>query len=235
MEFDLTAAVKGLRRTKEGKRIASLIEGVSGLWSVARDLERVQGLLDLHRNLEGGPRVAEQDAADALVGQSLQVNAVLHYCRATHSSSKVRSTIQLQPKLSAEDWRKHRAICALRDDAIAHHGAGPDAEKTWIEEKLVLRIEDDIFTLSSVFKRANYRAWVAVTLNELLPQVQLIVATALNKKRTLLLDAIKGVSDADGAAITSEKFKSETFFEGPESTDAVPLGWRKTTWKPRGQ
>lgn len=239
MDYDLTAAVKQLRRTKDGKRIASLIEGVNGLWSVARDLERVEALLDLHMDIdEQGPKVAsDQDPVDAFVGQSLQVNAVLHYCRATHSSSKVRSTIQLRPKLSDNDWQKHRALCALRDDAIAHHGPGPDSERSWIEEKLVVRFEDGAFRIIPVFTRANYLAWVSVALHDLLPQVQAIVDSALAEKQNLLVEAIVSASDVDGVSIISQGFSAADFFRnsGDPEVFMSPEGGQSTTWRPRGK
>lgn len=67
---------------------------------------------------------SEAGTADQIVPMALLMSSVVLYARATKSKSDHRMTFDIRTKFSDVEKARHMAICALRDNALAHFGPG---------------------------------------------------------------------------------------------------------------
>jgi len=205
-----------------------MIDGLVDINSICRDLEVAGQLLtkviEIDRQHQAqGTHLQDQD--EAQIAQSLNLNAVMHYVRATHTSSDVRRTLQLRPKLTEDLWTRHRAVCGLRDGALAHygHGAAP-GERQWVQERLVIAFEPDgRFELKTPNVRANYLGWVLENLQMLIPVVQKIAEEDKDRKASALISELSNP--------TAEHLAILTRYDMSHADDIPSV--EKTMWHPR--
>ena len=73
---------------------------------------------------------------------ALLMSSVVLYARATKSQSDHRMTFDIRTKFSDEEKARHIAICALRDDALAHFGPGMGEGSDALQQDGVFAIFD---------------------------------------------------------------------------------------------
>lgn len=86
---------------------------------------------------------SEAGTADQIVPMALLISAVVLYARATKSKSNHRMTFDIRTKFSDVEKARHVAICALRDDALAHFGPGMGEGSDALQQDGVFAIFDE--------------------------------------------------------------------------------------------
>lgn len=120
--IDLVAAANGL--PPEYQKLSHLILQLRDSHSIRTDLM-------LANDFVGTMKVVGQQAADAGAGQSAEnaflalfYSAVILYVRATKTQSDNRRSFDFNKEYDADQKVKHKVLCDLRDEALAHYGPG---------------------------------------------------------------------------------------------------------------
>lgn len=236
--FDLTAILGKLRKHAHGRKMSGILQTIGDLYSITNDLEMATELLEqfrasitiskaeLNRDV-GGVATNER----MRVAQSLLINSILHYTRATHSKSNDRRTLQIRPKVTADQWSAHRALSALRDNAIAHYGFGPDNKKPWVDERMIMVFEGDDILIRPYFRRSRYQDWEANALDELIPIATALAAEQLESREAECLRLLNEVGPELGQIMMSTPIDMDSFFGTPKGhADTVVPGKAYMTW-----
>lgn len=109
------------------------------------------------------------------VGAMLSWSAIL-YTRATEPARRGPTRFSVRDKLVGDDFHWHEVIKDLRNDALAHFGAGPRPEYPWSDDALVLRVgpaaespEEVAVKMFTAPKRTAYTSEVFTALGRLIP------------------------------------------------------------------
>jgi hypothetical protein len=120
--------------------LAKKIIGLRDSHSCRSDLVLAQDMIGSFIDMGDALTNADAGSIAQNSGLALIYTAVVLYARATKSGSNTRNTAQLGPYFTDDEKSVHSLICDLRDDAIAHFGAG----KSYDGPKLR---EDGVFIL----------------------------------------------------------------------------------------
>jgi hypothetical protein len=123
--------------------LAKKIIGLRDSHSCRSDLVLAQDMIGSF--IDMGDALANADVGSIAQnsGLALIYTAVVLYARATKSGSNTRNTAQLGPYFTDDEKRAHRLICDLRDDAIAHFGAGKNYNGPKLREDGVFILPND--------------------------------------------------------------------------------------------
>lgn len=97
---------------------------LSDLSSIKIDLCFADDQIRLLNGARDAALKSEAGTADQIVPMALLLSSVVLYARATKSKSDHRMTFDIRSKFSDVEKARHMAICALRDNALAHFGPG---------------------------------------------------------------------------------------------------------------
>lgn len=154
-----------------------------------------------------------QNNEDGLLGQALFTHALIAYVRATHSSGP-RGPQDITAGLTVAQKAQHKALCDLRNKAVAHFGPAATPKGPMYDERLVLRMAPDGDIPHYVGNRFNYQGGLSTALHDL----ALTGAEILTKRR----DASFGLLVAhlmEHQALVLEalrhRFDPEAFFQSP--------------------
>lgn len=124
---------------------------IEGRWvQLAGRIQEAQRLASLHTDiaiaLECLAALTDQLASPpsdhigrAVTEASLLNNAIIHYARATKTTSRLRKTFDLTSRFTPEQKSIHQELVDLRDDAIAHFGTGGSYRGVWQAEVVILQ------------------------------------------------------------------------------------------------
>jgi hypothetical protein len=152
------------------------------------------------------------------VGAMLSWSALL-YTRSTEPARGGETRFSIRGKLKGDDLHWHRIVADLRDEALAHFGAGPKPEHPWSDDALVLRVgpvdkfpNEVSLKLFTPPKRTAYTSELFVALGRLIPL------------------AIKLLTESEGDNI--QKFFSE-YERLADSGSLVRKVLSQSEWNPR--
>lgn len=150
--IDLDAAADGM--PSRHKAVANAIRHYRDAHSAHTDLTTAYDMLlsvsDMAKAADGS------NAAARIAVPALIYTAVLLYVRATKTSSKHRTALNITNQFSVAEAAIHAELTELRDDALAHYGPG-GAGHVWNEERVLLpldRADDARIVVAS--KRSAY-------------------------------------------------------------------------------
>lgn len=225
-QFDLTQARSALAGWDEYADLVKLIERCTHHQSVAEDLRIGVTTLDTLIKLGPGGPDAVLEEGDDLVRQSLFVNVVMLYCRATHSQDGGRPFKGGVEKGYSDAQRAaHKRVTHLRDKVVAHHGAASDQD--WTDDRLILNIGDGEMGFRSVFERKLLTRAALADLRALLPTAFAWVGARYSTLEAqlveLLLDRVR-TEPALYDAIKASRFDPEAYFGPGPLADAFDRG-----------
>jgi|GEM_PF-935691 len=118
-------------------------------------IRRAQDLASLHTDLTIA--LESLDALDALLATShlddfaktvtefaLLNNVLIHYARATKTTSEERGKFDLRSRFDEEQKVVHQELVDLRDKAVAHFGSGGSYRGSWQVEVVILQVAGEI-------------------------------------------------------------------------------------------
>lgn len=123
-------------------KISRKIIQLSDLSSIKVDLCFADDQIRLLSGVREAALRSEAGTADQIVPMALLMSSVVLYVRATKSKSDHRLTFDIRTKFSDEEKARHIAICALRDDALAHFGPGAGEGSDALQQDGIFAIFD---------------------------------------------------------------------------------------------
>lgn len=157
-----------------------------------RDSHSIRTDLSLAYDFTGSLSVIREQAVVAGAGSlaensfyALFQSALLLYVRATKTDSKHRASFDFRKDYDTEEKRKHKMLCDLRDEAIAHYGPGGVSNGPALQDDGVFLVQTE--TLGGQVFTASRRAVIAHSLIADLTQMA-HRALMLSDKRTQLLN-----------------------------------------------
>lgn len=138
--YDLGALADALQTRMEYRKLVGVIRRAIDVYSLCTDLVMAEDSCAAILSLP--PDKGEADSLRAITESALICNAVVLYARATKTSSKTRRGFDLSSRFSEEERTIHDEICDLRDDAVAHFGAGGSYRGDWKGETAVLHVTE---------------------------------------------------------------------------------------------
>lgn len=168
--FDLTALFKNAS-LKNGP----YVEAVRLLRNIEASRSKYTELKEAREQFEAGnvlgdrklPKLESQQTA--IIVEALFVHAIILYCRAVHSSSKSRRSIDIIGALNSSQRLMHKKVTSLRDQVLAHYGRGESQPAgPWVDDRVVLQLRNEDVFLSYPSMRAAHKAQVARELLELI-------------------------------------------------------------------
>ncbi len=186
--FDIKMFGDNLPNNSRFKKIKGLIRQLASAGSALGDLSMAKDHMNIVQSISGpmpyGTLKGKYRETNEIIG-GLVNTAIILYCRATHTTSKKRSTDPILDKLEGEDRRWHKIITELRDDGIAHFGYGPDTADPWSKDAVVLKAvsRSDMMgcelTMYYPPIRVSYRAEVNDALTSLIEKAYKIIHSYL--------------------------------------------------------
>lgn len=134
----LAAEIVGTHKAFSNKLIQ-----LNDLGSIKVDLCFADDQIRLLDKMREAALHSEAGSNDQVLAISLMTSAIITYVRATKSGSKHRKRFDLIPKFSQPEKSRHKALCELRDGALAHYGPGLGEGKTPLHQDGVFAFFDD--------------------------------------------------------------------------------------------
>ncbi|MEH3098891.1 hypothetical protein [Sphingomonas adhaesiva] len=167
---DLLLLAARLRAARTEMRLAGMIKRFADASSSLEDLRasefclaQVIGVSELHHASADKTLPAEVGQ----LGRAFAFQAIIHYARATDTSSRHRVGFSVRGWLTEEQKSMHARVMSIRNDVIAHFGYGT-GPRSWHVEYLTLA---DDGTPRFLYDYANYIATDMNFLGELLEVV----------------------------------------------------------------
>jgi hypothetical protein len=127
--------------------LAKKIIGLKDSHSCRSDLVLAQDMIGSFIDMGDALTDADVGSIAQNSGLALIYTAIVLYARATKSGSNARNTAQLIPYFTDEEKKAHDLICGLRDDAIAHFGAGKNYNGPKLREDGVFILPNELGAL----------------------------------------------------------------------------------------
>lgn len=226
--FDLDALTKCYGDdpdlTELKKRLRSAISAVS----VRSDLKRAKEMMAACKALSGlalTTQIAEPiDREGAATIQALFAQALILYCRATHSGSKGRHKLQITNFLEPDLRTVHDRVTNLRDRYLMHF----EDSSGWEEHHAVLAldIEDRMMALSYPHASAYTRQDDAIDFEKLIDSAYIIADKQQAKMSQRLNEELNRLFERRPnflSMLRSAPFSPQSFFE-PDEVSAYLAG-----------
>lgn len=156
--YDLSSLA--LILSKRGARYKSLVGKIQryvAIWSAYFDLRSVAVSLEtLMRDYVVPPLDEEKEFPEEHmeIANALFCKSVIFYARATDTQSNSRKSFGLRDKLSQSNKETHKRIMKLRNDALAHFGAGGEF---WSDARAVFCRVDGKQDITVAYHTSHYR------------------------------------------------------------------------------
>lgn len=219
---DLTALASALGDDTRYRKLRTLISQADSSASAMTDYRRAGDALAAFTEYadQRGGRLA---ATDHLILSALFNDALIHYVRAAAGESHHRKTMDIRGKWSPELKEKHTEIVALRNDAVAHFGPGPNKDAYSAKEALVYAEDDARVDFRQALVRANFRQRHLIQLIELVAKAQADIVLMFNNKRDLTVQEMMLLASCDEdfrRALFDNQFDPYSFFINADGADA---------------
>ncbi|PDT15543.1 hypothetical protein CO670_17375 [Rhizobium sp. J15] len=214
--IDLTLVRKALAKHNDLKELVDAIRKYEAASSVLAELSDVIVALDAIAEIQTNAMARSKFSG------SLMVDAVVTYCRATHSKGAARGHIGATKRYTTAQMEKHRRIVDLRDKVFAHQGF-PSEEHglRWLDERAVVKLVGGDGILSFNRTRANYLAAAVEDLRELVA-IAAATAKSLSEERGMSVHEVH-LKHADDPrvmeAIRASPFDPYDFFGPGQDAD----------------
>lgn len=200
--FNLSALADRLFAERRLLPLAGKIQRARDLHSLTADLEMALESLDALK-LQSERHEDPQDLSSAVTASALLNNALILYARATKTESDVRRGCDLRSRFTEAEKLVHKELCDLRDDAIAHFGAGGSYSGEWQAEVVILQFSGSAAKPGVATRRMALDRKLVARARE-----QIVVARALLRK--LSLEHLEEVTDEiNRVAIEDPEFHRE--------------------------
>ena len=224
--FDLGQVRSALMGREAYADVIKFIHQYTDRQSVVEDLRVAVATLNTLLKLgPGSPEAVLAEGAD-LIRQSLFVNTVMLYCRATHSQDSGRPFKGgVKKGYSAELRAAHDRVIHLRDKVLAHHAAAADQD--WTDDRLVLSLSDGVVGYRSVFERKLLTREVLRDLRALLPIALAHVQKLARQIEMSLNDRVQDLLGTDPAfwdVVADSRFDPVAYFGTGELAQAFEAG-----------
>lgn len=219
--FDLHAMIQchadDPNLSEVAKRVHSAVSAISVRSDLKRATEMMSACKALSSMAQSTPPEGAIDREGAATIQALFAQALVLYCRATHSGSKGRHKLQITNHLDPELRVLHDRVTDLRDRYLMHF----EDSSGWEEHRAVLAvdIEEGMMALSYPHASAYIRQGDASDFERLLSaacsisnQQQAAMSQRLNEELNSLFERRPDFLDI----LRTTPFAPETFFDADE-------------------
>lgn len=230
--FDLSQIRAAIGERRGYDELIKLIDRCTHHLSVVEDLRvAVATLNTLLAMGPGGPDVPMTEGDD-LVRQSLFVNVVMLYTRATDSRDRGRQQKGgVRKGYTPEQREAHDRIIHLRDKVVAHHGAAED--QSWTDDRLILAIEPGAVGFRSVFERTLLTRAALQDLRAVLPTAFEWVRSRYSEIEATLNEQLQDRLQADPAlwdTVAASRFDPVAYFGPGPLAEAFEAGGEEGTF-----
>lgn len=224
--FDLNLAAAALPPDPVYAPLIKLIDRSTHHLSVVEDLRVAVATLNTLITLGPGGPEAQTAPGDDMVRQSLFVNLVMLYSRATHSQDRGRPFKGgVLRGYSPPQKAAHERIIYLRDKVLAHHGSSQDQD--WTDDRLILGLTEGMVGYRSVFNRRLLTREAMQDLKSLLPTALAYVqdqATAIEVELNQLVQDVLHHDQTFFDAVAASRFDPAAYFGSSELALAFEAG-----------
>ncbi|MGR9164471.1 hypothetical protein [Rhizobium leguminosarum] len=189
--YDLTGVRNALKGHDDLTEYCDAIDRLGLALSTLTELQDATLALDAIAEIHTDPEALQ------VVSAALMAHAIISYCRATHSGGRGRKKVGATKKYTSDQHEKHMAIADLRNEVIAHAGVPTKGHGVrWLDERVVVKVVEDVEIYSFSRNRANYLAAVIADLRELLAVATATVEEVV-EERSIFLNVLnlKHVTD----------------------------------------
>lgn len=181
--YDLEAFAKTLPVGGQFKKIRGAIARIATAGSAQADLSLAAAHFAAGVELELAKGNFEPNSA---LIHSISANfnfSLILYARATQTSSNHRPSLNVQDRFNEHEKNQHKMLFALRNDAVAHFGPGPEGvNKSWSKDSAVLRVSPDgALSIATPYVRKGHMLVVNDALDALIPIASSIVSAILSE------------------------------------------------------
>lgn len=199
------------------KRVRSAVSAVSVRSDLKRATEMMRACEALSRTASTAPAAASVSREEAATIQALFSQAVILYCRATHSGSKGRNKLQITNHLQPDQRALHERFTGQRDRYFADYEDGLG----WEEHNAVLALDIEVrmMALSYPHATAYLRQDDAEQFEQLLERAYLIAHQQQEKMSRRLNEELNGLLERRPDFLNllrSTRFDPESFFDADE-------------------
>ena len=186
--YDLQGFAKTLPVGGEYKKLRGAISRLATAGSAHADLALAATHFAAGVALETAR--SQTDKHNALT-HSISANfnfALILYARATQTSSNHRAALNLHHRFDEDEKHDHRMLFALRNDAVAHFGPGPESVKGWSKDGALLRVSSDgSLSVATPYVRKGHMLVVNNALEKLIPRATDIVACISKENQDIFI------------------------------------------------
>jgi hypothetical protein len=233
--LDLTELIQRTEGDRRYKPFATEVRILWAAYAARADLDAAKEALDEVYRLTvppAGRGTTELGTSAMATLSALMNNAILLYCRATHSkSTSGRFAVGVERGMSEELRRNHKLITSLRDKVIAHHGHG-DQEMggPWIKDRITVAISETKATVRYWYLTIGVRSDVRDGLAPLIEHAQKVVVEKAEAGQAKVAFAARDLLQADPhfrSILDACEFHEEVFFGNVEFERIKRLGDRQ--------
>ncbi|MEG3084810.1 hypothetical protein U1707_14245 [Sphingomonas sp. PB2P12] len=226
---DLNSVADKIGSQKKYKKLVGCIENYHAASSVLMELRNAREYLDIGIDLmractpQPFTAAGTQDRNAAAIAGSVVSRAMLTYTRSLHTSSRVRNRTPIKDRLPNELKKAHQRIVDIRDHAVGHHGTASWAvRKPWIDERTVLKFDDQFQSLRMVVTTTNYMATQVQDLDDLINAAIPIANRLLDERNKEFFEELENHPDDQflGRIIAESPFNAYVFYDGQQAADA---------------
>ena len=184
---NLTQLADYYRTRGKQQKFCAAVRSMSDAAAAHVDMQMVAKMLHAYRSLwEIKGQVAAETYSFSRGGTC--ANAIMFYARLTRPRSGARGAVDLAPYLPADLLDDHNHIHDLRDEAIAHLGAGkrPGRDK-WSDGALVAHVSKGDASLSYQSSRALSETTVVKRLEKLAPVAEQLLFDVAMRRGDIVL------------------------------------------------
>ncbi|WP_156367762.1 hypothetical protein [Brevundimonas sp. Leaf363] len=235
--FDLHDYADALPRGKTRTKLLSAIRGYLGIKSVIRDLTHAREVMRILGEHQAKETPGRQTLDSALLGRALFNQALLLYVGATKTVSHSRPPFDGWRMYSENDRKRHKVICDLRDNAIAHYGPGGELlRQPWVEDRLALVVnsQTDMLHLKPCYKISATKGVLSDDLRALIELALSLAELRVNPKAEDLFNLLRTEHGAGQDLLEKSPFDPMKFFDnepaaaafwetGPSETNMISI------------
>ncbi|WSG95355.1 hypothetical protein U8P76_23590 [Rhizobium johnstonii] len=218
--YDMSEFCESIKEYPDTYKFIQLAYAYAGGRSQMEDFKVVADALKLMDAVDK----MEDETTAGVIGGALLVQAVITYARATTTSGRKRSRVDVTKAFDRSQKQRHQAIIDLRDEAIAHHDGHITPEGVaWVNERVyVRRDEQGCLSSNMAVVRANYVSRVPNDIHDLLEVAWPHVNEQCRMKADILLPWLQTLLARPEIAEQFEKapFDRKSFF-GAHAPDDI--------------
>lgn len=195
--YNLTEMANRLSSEGRNKELVGKIRRILDMGSIRADLFIARDTLDAIESIRHVPSNPEKTHRELMVAAMLS-HAILHYARATKTTSKERRPFEFRDKLTNEQEVVHDELCDLRDHAIAHFGSGGSYLGDWKRDTVFTHWRGSTARVGTISRRQTVDVALMQRARVQIGVAIEIIEEAFGVQSEVVCAAIRAELDADG-------------------------------------